>query len=129
MLPGRVAIGTRQELHRRQQMAEMLAVVAASAAEDRALLGRRFELGFSEHGGDSRAILFLEAARIGRDAAIDPGLKRFVHLEQLGHEAPAPIEPLSHAPRALFRAVAETDRPLGGEFSMISDFLDRLVRE
>src|SRR3982751_3375385 len=110
MLPGRVGIGTRQELHRRQQMAEMLAVVAASAAEDRALL-------------------FLEAARIGRDAAIDPGLKRFVHLEQLGHEAPAPIEPLSHAPRALFRAVAETDRPLGGEFSMISDFLDRLVRE
>ena len=68
-LPGRVGIGARQELHHREQMAEMLAVVAAPAAEDRALVGGRFELRFGKHRGDRRAIFVLELARVGRNAA------------------------------------------------------------
>ena len=69
ILPGRVGVGARQELHHREQMAEMLAVVAAPAAEDRALVGGRLELRFGEHRRDRRAIFVLELARIGRDAA------------------------------------------------------------
>ena len=55
--------------------------------------------------------------------------ERLVDLEQLGHEAPAPVEPVGHAPRAFLGAVAEADRPFGRELAVIGDFLHRLVRE
>ena len=45
-LPGRVGVGARQELHDREQMAEMLAVVPAPSAEDRPLVRGHLELGF-----------------------------------------------------------------------------------
>src|SRR6185437_5788053 len=67
-LPLRVRIGARQELHDGEQMPEMLAVMAAPAAEDRPLLGWCLELRLGEHGRDCRAIFVLEVARIGRDA-------------------------------------------------------------
>ena len=82
-----------------------------------------------EHGRDCRAIFVLEVARIGRDAAVDRRLQPLVDLEQLGDEAPVPVEPFGHAPRALLGPVAEPDRPLGRKFPVIGDFLHRLVRE
>src|SRR6185369_14469737 len=65
MLPLRVRVGAWEVLHHREQMAEMLAVVPAPAAEDRALFRRRFELRFGKDRADRRPISFLEAARIG----------------------------------------------------------------
>ena len=47
-------------LHHRQQMAEMLAVMSPPPSEDRALLGRRFQLGIGEDGADRPAILVFE---------------------------------------------------------------------
>ena len=52
--------------------------------------------------------------------------ERLVDLEQLGHEAPVPVEPFGHAPRALLGAVAEADRPFGRQLAMVGDFLHRL---
>ena len=60
--------------------------------------------------------------------AISPSSDR-VDLEQLGHEAPAPVEPVAHPPRALLGAVAEPDRPFGRQLAVIGDFLDRLGRD
>jgi hypothetical protein len=76
-----------------------------------------------------RSILLLELARVGRDALVDRRLECHVDLEQLGHEPPAPFESFGHAPPAFLSAVAKPDRPIGRELPMISDFLDRLVRE
>ena len=109
-------------------VAEMLAVMAAPAAEDRPLVRRNFELCLGEHRSDRRAILFFEFARVGSDAPIDQGLQRLVDLEQLRNEAPVPVEPFGHPPSAFLGAVAEADRPLGRELAMIGDFLDRLRR-
>src|SRR5205085_7504404 len=66
-LPACVWIGARQELHDREQMSEMFAVVPAPAAEDRTLVRRYIELRFSEDARYRRAILALELARVGRD--------------------------------------------------------------
>src|SRR5436190_3076517 len=110
-------------------MAEMLAVMAAPAAEDRTLIRRCFELCIRQHRADGRAIFILELARIGGDAAVDGCSQSVVDLEQLGDEAPAPIESIGHAPRAFLGAVAEADRPFACELAMISNFLDCLVRE
>src|SRR5438874_13062296 len=129
ILPLGVGVGARQELHHREQMPEMLAVVAPPAAENRALVRGCFELRFGEDGGDRRPIFLLELARVGRDAGVDRRLQYLVDFEQLRHEAPAPVEPLGHAPRALLGPVAEADRPFGRELAMISDFLDRFMRE
>src|SRR3954449_3779480 len=81
--PGRVGIGARQELHRREQMPEMLAVVATPTAHDRALLGGRIELAFGEHGGERGAIFLLERARVESDAGVDRRLQCLVDFEQL----------------------------------------------
>src|SRR5829696_7427978 len=59
-LPDGVGVRTRQELHHRQHMAQMLAVMAAPAAEDRPLVGRHPQLGRGQHVTDRRAILSLE---------------------------------------------------------------------
>src|SRR5215210_3427603 len=79
ILPGRVGVGARQELHHREQMAEMLAVMAAPAAEDWPLVGGGCEFCFAEHRCDRGAIIVLEAARIGRNAAVDRRLQHIVH--------------------------------------------------
>src|SRR5438270_8941744 len=59
-LPGRVGVSAREELHDREQMPEMLAVVAAAAAEDGALVGGGLELGFSQDSRNRRTIFRLE---------------------------------------------------------------------
>src|SRR5215213_9491177 len=74
-LPACVGVGARQELHDGEEMAEVLAVVPATTAEDWPLILWYFELGFGEHGRDRRTILFLEAARVRRDAALDQRLQ------------------------------------------------------
>ena len=128
-LPGRVGVGARQELHDRQQMAEMLAVVAAPTAEDRALLGGRFQPRFGEDGCDRRTIFVLERRRIGRRCL--PSISRLQRLSTSNSSprAPAPVEPFGHPPGAFLAAVAEAHRPLGCKLAMIGDFLDRLMRE
>src|SRR6185369_2628729 len=129
ILPGRVRVGARQELHHREQMAEMLAVMATPPAEDRTLVGGGFEPGFGKHARNRGAIFVLERAWVGRDCRVDRGLQRVIDLEQLGHEAPIPVEPLRHPASALLGAVAEADRPLGRQLAVVGDFLHRLVRE
>jgi len=62
-------------------MAEMFTVMAAAAAEDWALLGRRFQLRFRQDRTDRRAIVVLESARVGSDPAVDYRLKAVVDLE------------------------------------------------
>ena len=47
--PLRVGVGTLEILHRRKDVAEMLAVMATAAAEDRSLVGRSFQLRFGKH--------------------------------------------------------------------------------
>src|SRR6476646_11623380 len=76
ILPGRVRVGARQELHHREQVTEMLAVVPAPAAEDGALVGGLLQLCIAQHRRDRRAIFLLELARIGRNAGIDGRLQR-----------------------------------------------------
>src|SRR4051812_38490041 len=71
ILPSRVWVGARKELHDREQVAEMLAVVAAPPADDRPLIGGSFELCLAEHGRDRRAVFILELTRICRDACIN----------------------------------------------------------
>ena len=122
----RVGIGARQELHHRQQMAEMLAVMATPPAEDRPLVGRRLAPSLPPAPAERGAIFSLEFARIGGDAALDQLGQHLVDLEQLGNEAPAPVETVGHAPSALLGPVAEPDRPVGGQFAVIGDFLDAL---
>src|SRR6478736_2790719 len=107
----------------------MFAVVAPPSAEDRALVGRRFELRFGEHRRDRRAIFFLELARVGRDPLVDSGLLSFVDLEQLGHEAPAPIQALGHTSGALIGAVTEAYSPIACKLAMVGDLLHGLVRK
>jgi len=93
-------------LHHRQQMAEMLAMVAASPAKDRSLVGWSGQFGLRQHGRNRRSIFVLKLARIGGYAALDQARQQLVDLEQLRNEAPAPVEPFGHAPRALVSAVA-----------------------
>ena len=80
-----------------KQVAEMLAVVAAPPAEDRTLVGGRFQLGFSQHRGQSSAIFRLEFARIGRNATADQPFEQLVDL------SPARIVYVACDPVALAR--------------------------
>src|SRR5690348_15972665 len=66
--PGRVRIGPRQKLHGREQVPEMLDVMAATAAEKRSLVRRHFETRLGENRSNCRVIFLLEFARIGRDS-------------------------------------------------------------
>src|SRR5258708_28532393 len=95
-LPGGVGVAARKELHLREQMPEMLAVVAAASTEDGPLVGWGFELGFGENGRDRRAIFGLEHARIQRASGIDRRLQPLVHLEQLADEPPGPAQAVAH---------------------------------
>src|SRR5437588_538868 len=70
-LPACVGIGARQELHEGEQVPQMFAVMTATTAEDGALIGGRVQLRLVEDGGENRAILFLELARIRRYAGPD----------------------------------------------------------
>src|SRR5689334_6312758 len=56
ILPGRVGIGARQELHHGEQVTEMLAVVTAAPAEDRALVRGCCQLCFRKYYRDRGAI-------------------------------------------------------------------------
>src|SRR5215210_1559998 len=106
-------------------MAEMLAVVAAPAAEDWPLVRGSFELRVPENRGDGRAVLVFESPRIRRDPARNQPFEQFIDLEQFRHETPAPIESIAHPLRALGGAVPQPHRPFGRELAVISDFLDR----
>ena len=64
-----------------------------------------------------------------RNPARDQPLEQFIDLEQFGDEAPAPVEPVGHPPRALLGAVAEPHRPFARQLAVIGDFLDRLGRD
>ena len=107
----------------------MLAVVTAAAAEDLALVGGCLKFRLGEDARDRGSIFVLESARIWGEPRIDRGLQRLINLEQLGHEAPAPIEPLGHASRAFVGAVAEPHRPFARQFAVIGDFLHCFGRE
>ena len=128
-LPLRVGVGARQELHHGEEVAEMLAVMAAAAAENRALVGGRLQPCFIQHLRNGRPIILLERAGIGRDAGVDRSLKAVVDLEQLRNEAPHPVESFGHPPRAFLGPVAKPDGPVSRQFAMIGDFLDALGRD
>ena len=58
----------------------MLAVVTASTAQDRALVFRNREARCAKHRLDRRAILLLEAARVGGQPAVDRGVEFLVDM-------------------------------------------------
>src|SRR5436190_272033 len=100
-------------------MAEVLAVMAAPAAEDRPLVGRRLQISLGQYAGDGRTILILELARVGGDAFRDQPLEQIVDLEQLRDKSPAPVEALSHAPRAFLGPVTQPDGPVSRQLAVI----------
>ena len=107
----------------------MLAVVTTAATKDLPLVGRRFKLCFGKDGTDRCSIFLLKAARIWSNAFIDGSFKALVDLEQLGNEAPVPVEPFGHPAPAFLGSIAKADRPFGRKLAMIGDFLHCLVRE
>src|SRR5687768_736352 len=126
ILPGRVGVGARQELHHREDVAQMLAVVAAPPAEDRPLVRGRLDLAVFKHLSDRRAIFVLESARVGGDAALDQPREQLVDLEEFGDEPPAPVEALGHSPGAFLGAVGKAHGPLRRQLAVIGHLLDRL---
>ncbi len=75
----------------------MLAVVPAAPAEDRPLVRWSLEMRVGKHRADRRAVFGLETLRIRRDAACNQSGEQIIDLEQLGDEAPAPVEPVAHS--------------------------------
>ena len=120
ILPDRVGIGARQILHHREQMAEMLAVMAAPAAEDRALVGRHLELRLGQHRRrsprDTRPRTRADRRAMPRSISAS---QRLVDLEQFGDEAPAPVEPVApsaaRSPRCRRRGAPSIRPPARGD--------------
>src|SRR5215203_1644549 len=110
-------------------MTQMLAVMAAPAAENWPLLGRGLQLGFGHYCEDRGPMLFLELARVGGDSPAGKIGEHLIDLEQFRAEAPAPVEALSHALSAFVGSVAEPDRPVGGQLAVIGNFFDALRRD
>src|SRR5215210_4987345 len=100
-------------------MAEMLAMVAAAAAQDRALVGGRREGRLGEDGFYPSVVIGAEGGEIGADATCRQGRGELVHLEQLRHEAPVPGEAVLDPAAALLGAVAEADDPFGRQLLVV----------
>src|SRR5687768_3880209 len=110
-------------------MPEVLAVMPAAPAEDRALVRGRLKLRVGERCGNCRAVFGFETARVGCKAAPQETRERVVDLESLRTEAPAPFRPSRPPCSALAGAVPKTHGPLRRDRAMVGAFLDRLGGE
>ena len=105
----------------------MLAMVAAAAAEDRALVSRTIEGRLRQNGIDPGVIVGTQGRDIGADAAGGKKGGGLVHVEQFRDEPPHPVEPVLHPPAAFVGTVAEPDHLFVGELLMIGDFFHGLL--
>src|SRR3569833_1233299 len=82
-LPDGVGIGARQELHRREQMAEMLAVMADASAARGARIGRQGKRSLAQHRLDPCVEPGTQCPAIDGDAIGGERQLGLVHVEHL----------------------------------------------
>src|SRR5712692_6020304 len=121
--PGRSRICALQELHLREEMAEMLGVPAAASAALHPPRCRARQRRLGEHASDAALPFGLEQCRVDGEALSDQRLLDGVALEHLAGIGPELVERGLGAAMALRRAVAEADQPFAGMAQVIGGLL------
>ena len=88
-------------------------MVAAAAAEDRALVRRRLERRFGQHRADAGVIIVAKDGDVGTDAALGRPVATSSISNSSGTKRQCQSSPSCHPSPALFGAVAEPDHPFG----------------
>src|SRR5262249_40314931 len=100
-----------EELHFREQIAEMLGVVSALAMPRISHISRPLERRFTQHIVDPRRPARCQIGQRWGNSGASHLLVNLIGSEELRCEAPELVQGVLDTPTTLFRAIPKTDEP------------------